>query len=159
MCPHGEVQASSAFFFFFLQEYHRRDSASFSLPPVERYVISISLQLVPATLIPLRRWRLPAFCDVMLLSLFIINVCFDSFTYLCHHGVMAYYFSQQIIIHSYHYLFFISHASKVMLKILPIIYFDPQFVLHLTSGYLPIKPLRHASPFFEHFLIHWNKML
>ena len=109
MCPHDEVQASSAF--FFLQEYHRRDSASFSLPPVEWYAISISPQLVPATLTPWWRWCLPAFCAVMLLSLFIINVCLNSFIYLCHHGVMVYYLSQWVIIHSYHYLFWPSTCS------------------------------------------------
>ena len=97
--------------FFFFQEYHRRDSASFSLPPIEWYAISISPQLVPATLIPWRRWHLPAFRAVMLLSLFIINVCLNSFIYLCHYGVMVYYFSQWVIIHPYHYLFWPSICS------------------------------------------------
>lgn len=109
MCPRDEVQASSAF--FFSREYHRRDSASFSLPPVEWYAISISPQLVPATLTPWWRWCLPAFCAVMLLFLFIINVCLNSFIYLCHHGVMVYYFGQWVIIHSYHYLFWPSICS------------------------------------------------
>ena len=45
------------------------------------------------------------------------------------------------------------------LKYIPtIIYFDPQFVLHLAGGN-PVKPLRHVSSFFENFLIHWNEML